>query len=170
MLRVLNEFIILERDSLAFIFGENMGIFGEKLEGEEYKTREGVYALIQGDSGHIVLVGRVDSDLHELPGGGLEGGESHEEGLLRELREELGWSIKIGAYLGKGVQYTRMSPRGRFYKLEGHFYTAEKLREINGKIEEDHEERWLTIDEAINKVKYDYQKWAIGLFEKHLTT
>ena len=147
-----------------------MGTFGEKIEGEEYKTREGVYALIQGGSGQIVLVGRVNSDLHELPGGGLEHGETHEEGLVRELREELGWSIKIGDYLGKGTQYTRLSPRGSFYKLEGHFYAAEKLQEIKGKIEEDHEERWLSFKDAVEKVKYDYQRWAIGLFEKHLTT
>ena len=145
----------------------NLNTFGEKVEGAEYKVREGVYALIGGETDQIALVGRVHSDLHELPGGGLEGEESHEEGLIRELREELGWEIRVGTYLGKGVQYTTLSPRGRYYRLEGHFYTAEKLRDAGGKIEEDHEERWLSFTEALQKVKYDYQKWAIELFKSH---
>ena len=147
-----------------------MGIFGTKIKGREYRTRTGVYALMVDDQGFVVLVGRVDSDLHELPGGGLESGESHEEGLSRELREELGWSIQVGSYLGMAVQYTTMSPSGRYYKLEGHFYTAKKLQEISGKIEDDHEERRLSFPDAIRKVKYEYQRWAIGLFEKHLAT
>lgn len=142
--------------------------FGVVEEGGVYKTREGVYALIQGANNTIVLVGRVDSDLHELPGGGIEEGESHEAGLARELREELGWSIKIGEYLGKGIQYTMLSPRGRHYKLEGHFYAAEKLKEIGGKVELDHVERSLSFSDARLKVKYEYQKWAISQFEKFL--
>lgn len=145
----------------------NLNTFGEKVNGAEYKVREGVYALIGRESGQIALVGRVHNDLHELPGGGLEGKESHEQGLIRELREELGWAIKVGSYLGKGVQYTTLSPRGRYYRLEGYFYVAEKLGEAGGKIEEDHEERWLSFPEAIRKVKYDYQKWAIELFKSH---
>lgn len=142
--------------------------FGVKEEGEEYKTRVGVYALIHRSGEEIVLVGRVDSDLHELPGGGLEGEESHEAGLARELQEELGWSIKIGSYLGKGIQYTTLSPRGRHYRLEGHFYMAEKIAEIGGKVELDHEERWLSFPKAQQKVKYEYQRWAISRFEKLL--
>ena len=149
------------------IHKKSMNTFGEKVEGAEYKVREGVYALIGGEFNQVALVGRVHSDLHELPGGGLEGGETHEEGLIRELKEELGWAIKVGSYLGKGVQYTTLSPRGRYYRLEGHFYIAEKLGEAGGKIEDDHEERWLTFTEAIQKVKYEYQKWAIELFISH---
>ena len=151
------------------IVEEKMRTFGRKIEGEPYKIREGVYALIRGESGAVALVGRVHNDLHELPGGGLENGETHEEGLMRELQEELGWSIKVGAYLGKAIQYTTRSPRGNLYRLEGHFYMAEKLEEIEGKIEDDHIERWLSFSEAIKKVKFEYQRWAISLFEKRLT-
>ena len=55
-----------------------MNTFGIKSERTQYKDREGVYALITDDAGQVVLVGRTNSDLHELPGGGLENGESHE--------------------------------------------------------------------------------------------
>jgi len=145
----------------------NLNTFGEIVDGAKYKVREGVYALIGRESDQVALVGRVHSDLHELPGGGLEGSESHEEGLIRELKEELGWAIRVGSYLGKGVQYTTLSPRGRYYRLEGHFYIAEKLGEAGGKIEDDYEERWLSFTEAIQKVKYEYQRWAIKLFKSH---
>lgn len=145
-----------------------MSTFGIKQEGEKYKVRKGVYALMEGEPGQVVLVGRVDSDLHELPGGGLEGEETHHEGLVREIQEELGWSILIGGYLGKGTQYTTLSPRGNYYRLEGHFYMAKKVDIIGGKIELDHVERPLAFQEAYDKVKYDYQKWAIELFEKQI--
>ena len=101
-------------------------------------------------------------------GGGKEEGESHEEVLTRELVEELGWAIQIGSYLGKGIQFTTLSPHGNYYRLEGHFYTAQKIAEVDGKIEEDHIALWLPMEEAVVKIKYDYQRWAIQTFATHL--
>ena len=45
-----------------------MNIFGVKKDDVEYKVREGVYALIEGENGLLAIVGRVNKDLHELPG------------------------------------------------------------------------------------------------------
>ena len=144
-----------------------MNTFGVKEEDVEYRVRKGVYALIEGDKGHLAIVGRAHKELYELPGGGIEEGESHEEGLKRELIEELGWSIQIESYLGKSIQYTTLSPHGNYYRLEGHFYTAAKLAHVGGKIEEDHIGVWLSVEDAIQKVKYEYQRWAIKTFQAH---
>ena len=40
-----------------------------------------------------------------LPGGGMEGNETKEECLYRELLEELGWAIKIDQYIGNAARY-----------------------------------------------------------------
>ena len=140
-----------------------MKTFGDKKDNLVYKDRQGVYALIPDQRGGLAIVGRIDSDHHELPGGGLEGEETHEEGLKRELKEELGWAIEIGEYLGCSCQYV-ISARGNPWRMIGYFYHAEKVGEIGGKVEDDHVEVWLSKDEATRRVFHDYQRWAIRSF------
>ncbi len=140
--------------------------FGEKEDGKVYTAREGVYALIPDRQGNIAIVGRAGREFYELPGGGLEGEETHEEGLTRELREELGWSAHIGPYMGSSSQYV-ISKKGKYWRLVGHFYLAENYLKIGGKIEEDHTEVWLPVREATEKVVHLYQRWAIRSFLLH---
>ena len=58
----------------------------------------GVGAVIV-DAGHVVLVRRRYEPLAgrwSLPGGTLEVGETLEEGLAREMREETGLEVRVG--------------------------------------------------------------------------
>lgn len=51
--------------------------------------RVSVKALIKDNDGKVLVV-KEDQDTWSLPGGGLDHGEVAEQGLLRELKEELG--------------------------------------------------------------------------------
>lgn len=51
---------------------------------------EGVHALPVSQAGRVVLVLLTYAPGWRLPGGGLKRGESAEEAMLRELREEIG--------------------------------------------------------------------------------
>ncbi len=62
-----------------------------------------------------------------LPGGGVEGLESDEEAIMRELQEELGATVKHILPIGVVVQYR--THLGRRYIVRG--YTAE-LDSANG--------------------------------------
>ena len=64
--------------------------------------RVSVKALIKDNDGNILVV-KENQDTWSLPGGGLDHGETAEEGMARELKEELGiQDLKI-----HGVNQTR---------------------------------------------------------------
>lgn len=46
--------------------------------------------IIKSDTGNVLLVKPNYKEAWQLPGGGIEAGEEPKEGLLRELKEELG--------------------------------------------------------------------------------
>lgn len=58
----------------------------------DYLYRVALRALIRNDKGEILIVKEQGRDWWDLPGGGLNYGESAKDGLARELREEIGFS------------------------------------------------------------------------------
>ena len=61
--------------------------------------RIGVFALIFRE-GEILLALRRDIEWWNLPGGGLEIGETVEEGVCREVREETGLEVEVDHLVG----------------------------------------------------------------------
>ncbi len=62
--------------------------------------RIAVYALIFNTEHEILLALRRDIDWWNLPGGGLELGETVEEGVCREVREETGLEVEVDHLVG----------------------------------------------------------------------
>ncbi|GAC1401217.1 MAG: hypothetical protein NVS4B12_10960 [Ktedonobacteraceae bacterium] len=67
--------------------------------GSPRQFRIGVYALIFREQ-EILLALRRDIDWWNLPGGGLEIGETVEEGVCREVREETGLVVEVDHLVG----------------------------------------------------------------------
>lgn len=69
------------------------------------KHYEVVCALIENENGEIFACkrgnGKALADKWEFPGGKVEEGESHEETIIREIKEELNSTIKPIEYIGE---------------------------------------------------------------------
>ncbi len=70
------------------------------------KKRVSSRAIITFNNKLVVLFRRREKEgkiveYYSLPGGGLEQGESLEENVIREVKEELGVDIRILGYVGK---------------------------------------------------------------------
>jgi 8-oxo-dGTP diphosphatase len=62
--------------------------------------RIGVFALIFNYEKQILLGHRRDIDWWNLPGGGMESGETVDEAICREVREETGLEVKVERLVG----------------------------------------------------------------------
>jgi 8-oxo-dGTP diphosphatase len=67
--------------------------------GNSAPLRVAVYAVIM-EQGQVLLAHRNDIDWWNLPGGGMETGETVEEAIQREVREETGLEIEVEKLIG----------------------------------------------------------------------
>ncbi|CAM3723166.1 NUDIX domain-containing protein [Mesobacillus thioparans] len=69
-------------------------------------TRPRAFAAIINDN-NILMTKHVypDGEFWTLPGGGLEGGETYEEAVVREVKEEVNLEVEVVDYLFTG-QYS----------------------------------------------------------------
>ena len=83
------------------------------------KHFEVVCAIIENENGEIFISkrgpGRALQNKCEFPGGKVEENETHEETIIREIKEELNSKIKPIKYIGKSYyEYTNLSPYNDF--------------------------------------------------------
>lgn len=137
----------------TLIFGEN----GNRLK---YQRRDGCYAVIIDDNKQQVVVIITTKGSYFLPGGGIEEGETPEECLRRELLEETGYEINIGSCIGKAQRYF-ISPQNEPLLSNGIFFIAEFIEKVQEPMDDDHDLRWISLDEVDNLFFHEHQSWAV---------
>ena len=112
----------------------------------------GVKALIQDDEGKILLLERNSElfghdDRWDIPGGRIQTGEPHLEGLKREIKEETGMSLaKV-----KDIFYVQDILRNE----ESHVVRITYLVEATGEVELSHEHtshKWVDVKNIENEL------------------
>lgn len=85
----------------------------------------------------------------QLPGGGIDPGESPLQALHREVLEEIGWRIARPRRLGTFRRFVYMPDYDMWAEKLCHVYVAHPVRQIRQPIEEDHATLVLSASEAI---------------------
>jgi 8-oxo-dGTP diphosphatase len=134
--------------------------FGEKIKGYEYRPRQAVYGVIFNDTKEAVVTVQTPDGYYWLPGGGIEGEESHHTCLRREFIEETGYEIEITGFVGSAKQYFITSTHD-YVANEGNFYLAHLLSKVSAPIETDHIIRWVPVSQVEAILYHQHQAWAI---------
>lgn len=132
--------------------------FGEKIPGKDYVDRPGAYAVIEKDGLYAVV---KNPKSFFLIGGGIEGSETPEEALRREVVEEIGWSIRIDDKIGTALQHIYVPEANVYISKEGHFYKVTLMEQVNETSEDTHELVWLSKEEALEKLLHESHRWAL---------
>ncbi|KMN43207.1 NUDIX hydrolase [Bacillus sp. LK2] len=133
--------------------------FGYKKPTVQYVLRPSCYAVIFKEVYSKVAIIK-NRNRFFLPGGGMEGTETKEACLHRELLEELGWGIEIDHYIGNAARYFYAEKEDTYYLNDGYFYIGQKIYEVETH-EEDHILQWMSPLLAIEHLIHDHQKWAV---------
>jgi 8-oxo-dGTP pyrophosphatase MutT (NUDIX family) len=94
---------------------------------------------------------------YDFPGGGLHSGETHAQGLYREILEECGMSVAhMGPEIGVVIEYdVPIEPDYDVFKMTSHYYHCEVQEVIVPQKLEDYEQEfgltpvWIDIEHAI---------------------
>lgn len=117
--------------------------FGEPRRGDKtYRLRTGVYAILP--MGSDVLLTHQSEPIPEfqLPGGGIDPGESPLAALHREVLEETGWRIAAPRRLGAFRRFTFMPEYDLWAEKMCHVYIARPVRQVAPPSEPGHRALW----------------------------
>ena len=114
-----------------------------------YTLRPGAYAILPR-FGEVLLTSQYDDppDI-QLPGGGIDPGESARATLFREVYEETGWSIANPVRFGVFRRFVFMPEYDLWAEKVCHVYVARPVRRLGPPLETDHAAMWLPIPAAI---------------------
>ena len=138
--------------------------FGERIGDREYLPRDGAYGILFQD-GRIACarVGYADFT-YDLPGGGIDPGETPEMAVEREFIEEVGLKVRVTGKVTELLHYW-IHDDGTPYNNHSRFFTVELVEDVAAqKVEPDHERVWLTPEQVMANLKNEGYGWAIILW------
>ncbi len=123
--------------------------FGEPVEpGRTYRTRPGAYAVIRAGAKVLITEQAVPRREFQLPGGGIDPGESPLPALHRECLEETGWRIRVLRRLGAFQRYTYMPEYDLWARKICHVYLARPVLRLGDPHEPGHRALWMPVATA----------------------
>lgn len=127
--------------------------YGERIErGRRYRDRIGVYAVLLR-AGRVLLTHQAEPlPEWQLPGGGIDPGESPLATLHREVLEETGWTIHPLCRLGAFQRFTYMPEYDLWARKVCHVYLARPAMRHGPPTEPGHAAGWFLPQAALHRV------------------
>lgn len=76
-------------------------------EAKQMRHRRAVRGIVFDVDNNIALLHAKNEGYYGLPGGGVDAGESYEQGIIRECKEETGCNVEIVKYIGTTLEYKK---------------------------------------------------------------
>lgn len=139
--------------------------FGEAPEpGQRYRVRHGVYAILPLRD-QLLLTWQDDPHFElQLPGGGVDPGESPIHALHREVMEETGWTIARPLRLGAFRRFTFMPEYDMWAEKICAVYMARPVRPIGPPTEADHTPLLTTPDVAARELYNEGDRFFVNRY------
>ncbi|QGY00125.1 NUDIX domain-containing protein [Roseovarius faecimaris] len=139
--------------------------FGETPEpGQSYRVRHGVYAILPLRD-QLLLTWQDDPHFElQLPGGGIDPGESPIHALHREVMEETGWTIAKPLRLGAFRRFTFMPEYDMWAEKVCSIYVAHPVRPIGPPTETDHTPLFATPEQATRDLYNEGDRFFVSRY------
>lgn len=125
--------------------------YGETIvTGQRYRPRPGAYVILPR-AGRVLLTHQEEPQPEfQLPGGGIDPGESPIRALHREVLEETGWRIGRPRRLGAFKRFAYMPEYDLWAEKICHVYVAHPVRELHAPTEPGHAAVWADARVAVD--------------------
>ncbi|WP_146347630.1 NUDIX hydrolase [Falsiphaeobacter marinintestinus] len=123
--------------------------FGEApIPGQRYTRRAGAYALLPREGALLLTVQAEPGPDLQLPGGGIDPGESPVAALHREVFEETGWHISAPRRVGAFRRFVYMPEYDMWAEKICLIYVALPVLEMGPPTEPGHDAVWMAPAQA----------------------
>lgn len=113
-----------------------------------YRRRPGAYAVLIRN-GEVLLTHQAQPEPEvQLPGGGIDAGESPLRALRREVFEETGWSIATPRRVGAYRRFAYMPEYDLWAEKVCLIYVARPVLQLGPPTEAGHSAIWAPLDQA----------------------
>ena len=117
--------------------------------GRRYTLRPGAYAILPHRARVLLTCQHGEVPDIQLPGGGIDPGESPLQALHREVMEEVGWRIARPRRIGAFRRFVFMPEYDLWAEKLCHVFVAHPVRAVADPIEADHETLWMAHGDAV---------------------